>query len=122
GLRPVQLPLWTQPHAELGRCHLHRTRAAAAVDAPHLRSRSFDKRRRISRYSQTSVTRRPKPAYHSMYLGAPCRTPFSMKSKSSTRLSAATTTTNAEKAIPNVPDWWMNGIETPKKPSTKLAR
>ena len=55
-----------------------------------------DSRRRISRYSQTSVTSRPKRAYHSMYFGAPCSTPFSMKSKSSTRFSAAITTTTAE--------------------------
>ena len=57
-------------------------------------------RRRISRYSHTSVTSRPNAAYHSMYFGAPCSTPFSMKSKSSTRFSAAITTTKPEKAMP----------------------
>src|SRR4249919_1985400 len=57
-----------------------------------LRDCSFDISRRISRYSHTSVTSRLNAAYHSMYFGAPFATPSSMKEKSSTRFSAATTT------------------------------
>src|SRR3546814_15020728 len=51
-------------------------------------------------YSHTRVTTRPNAPNHSMYLGAPASAPDSMKSKSSTRLSAATTTTTALKPIP----------------------
>ncbi len=50
--------------------------------------RAFASRRRISRYSQISVTIRPNAPYHSMYFGAPMRTPVSIMSKSITRLSA----------------------------------
>ena len=73
-------------------------------------------------YSQTSVTIRPKAPYHSMYFGAPCSTPFSMKSKSRTRFSAAITITNRLKPMPTMPDSWINGILMPKKPSTMVAR
>src|SRR6185436_9082416 len=72
-------------------------------DAGHrqrLRDRSFDNRRRISRYSHTRVTSSPKAPYHSICLGAPWLTPCSMKSKSSTRLSEARTTTNTLNRIP----------------------
>src|SRR6202050_5117824 len=68
------------------------------------RLRSFESRRRISRYNQISVTINPNAAYHSIYFGAPAATPLSMKSKSSTRFSAAMTTTNPLKAIPIGPE------------------
>ncbi len=64
--------------------------ADGALFLPALRSRqrdcSFESRRRNSRYSHTRVTIRPKAPYHSMYFGAPCSTPVSMKSKSSTQV------------------------------------
>src|SRR5580658_3593137 len=65
-----------------------------------LRSRSLLSKRKISKYSQISVTINPNAAYHSIYFGAPAATPLSMKSKSNTRFNAATTTTNTLKAIP----------------------
>jgi hypothetical protein len=46
-----------------------------------------------SRYSHTSVTINANAQYHSMYRGAPCATPRSIKSKSSTRFNAAMHTT-----------------------------
>src|SRR6185312_11241473 len=42
---------------------------------PGQRLRTLLSRRRISRYSHTSVTMRPNAEYHSMYLGAPPATP-----------------------------------------------
>ena len=66
----------------------------------YLRLLIFDNNRRISRYSQIKVTIRPKAAYHSMYLGTPARAPFSMKSKSSTKFSAAMMTINTLTPIP----------------------
>ena len=68
------------------------------------RLRSLLSKRKISRYSQTSVTSRPKAPYHSMYFGAAWRTPFSMKSKSRTRFKAATITTTTENPIPSKPE------------------
>src|SRR5690348_18305331 len=61
--------------------------AGGAVSGPpppfaYLRLRAFARSRKISRYSQISVTIRPKAPYHSMYFGAPPFTPVSMKSKS----------------------------------------
>ena len=53
-----------------------------------------------------------------MYFGAPCSTPFSMKSKSSTRFSAAITTTKPEKAMPIRPLSWMKPI--PPKPNARM--
>src|SRR3546814_9693780 len=73
-------------------------------------------------YSHTSVTTRPNAPNHSMYLGAHASAPDSMKSKSSTRLSAATTTTTALKPIPSRQLSWMKPIEWPKTPITMLAR
>src|SRR5580658_2060559 len=79
-------------------------RSATAPHGGQSRLRNFESKRRISRYSQISVTISPKPAYHSMYFGAPAATPLSMKSKSSTRFSAAITTTKPLKAIPIGPE------------------
>ena len=45
-------------------------------------------------YSQMSVTIRPNAPIHSIYFGAPISAPFSMKSKSRTKFSAAMITTN----------------------------
>ena len=68
------------------------------------------------------VTRRPKAAYHSMYLGAEDRAPFSIKSKSMTRFKAAMVTTTRLKPMPMGPLSWMWGIWMPKKPRTMLTR
>ena len=83
---------------------------------------SFARRRRISRYSQIRVTIRLNAPNHSMYLGAPCSAPASMKSKSSTRFSAAMATTNRLKPIPKSPLLCMKPIDEPKKPIIKLMR
>jgi hypothetical protein len=64
---------------------------------------SFASNRKISRYSQTSVTIRAKAPYHSRYFGAPRSAACSMKSKSSTRLSAAIATTTTLKPTPTSP-------------------
>src|SRR5260221_6195536 len=64
------------------------------------RRREFASSRKISRYSQISVTINPNAPYHSMYFGAPIRTPVSIMSKSSTKFSAAITTTKAERDCP----------------------
>src|SRR5580658_6520902 len=69
--------------------------------------RRLPSKRKISTYSQTSVTTRPKAEYHSMYFGLRCATPLAMKSKSITRLSAARPTTNRLNAIPKAPPSWM---------------
>ena len=66
-------------------------------------SRNLASKRKNSRYSQNSVTTKPKAPYHSMYFGAPAATPFSMKSKSSTRFKAAIVTTNKLNAMPTQP-------------------
>ena len=66
-------------------------------------------------YSHTSVTIRPNAPYHSMYFGAPASTPDSMKSKSSTRFSAAITTTNRLKPMPTRPDSWISGMSLPNR-------
>src|SRR5581483_2185188 len=86
------------------------------------RSWSFARRRSSSRYSQTSVTRSAKAPYHSIYRGAPRAALRSMRSKSSTRLNAATPTTTTLNAIPTAPLEWMSGTCAPKSPPTKLAR
>ncbi|MNT28686.1 hypothetical protein D3C72_1643910 [compost metagenome] len=57
-----------------------------------------------------------------MYFGARAAAPFSMKSKSSTRFSAATTTTNRLNAMPIQPPWWIIGTLMLKKLSTNEAR
>src|SRR5260370_1425920 len=67
------------------------------------RRRAFASNRKISKYSQISVTISPNAPYHSMYLGAPMRTPVSIMSKSSTRFRAAIATTNRLKAIAHTP-------------------
>src|SRR6185436_10311337 len=72
-------------------------------DRDYRRLFSFASRRRNSMYSHTRVTITPKAPYHSIARGAPRAAPFSMKSKSSTRLSAATTTTNRLKPMPTSP-------------------
>ena len=59
--------------------------------------------RNISIYSQTRVTISEKAPYHSIYFGRPFSAPSSIKSKSSTRFSAAMPTTNKEKPIPKIP-------------------
>src|SRR3954465_1409437 len=74
---------------------------------------SFESKRRISKYNQTSVTSNPAAANHSIYRGAPAAAPFSIKSKSKTRFSAAIATTNKLNTIPIVPLWWMYGISRP---------
>src|SRR5581483_655229 len=63
--------------------------------------RTLLRSRRSSMYSHTSVTSRANAEYHSMYFGAPPATPRSMKSKSSTRLRAATPTMTSEMPIPS---------------------
>src|SRR5437660_684720 len=81
--------------------------------APHYRRlRDLASNRRISRYSQISVTIRPNAPYHSMYLGAPPATPVSMKSKSRIRFSAATTTMMPLTTRLAVLFPWRNGIAT----------
>src|SRR5580658_5130786 len=69
-----------------------------------------------------SVTIRPKPAYHSMYFGTPMWVAVSMKSKSSTRFSAAITTTKALKAMPIAPLPKIENVCTPKKPRMNVPR
>ncbi len=53
-----------------------------------------------------------------MYLGAPASTPDSMKSKSSTRFSAAITTTKALKAMPIQLASWMKPM--PSRPNNRM--
>ena len=77
----------------------------------------------ISKYSHIKVTIREKAPNHSMYLGAPCSAPISMKSKSSTKLRAAIATTNRLKPIPKSPLEWIKPIpEEPNKFITKLIK
>ncbi len=57
-----------------------------------------------------------------MYFGACAAAPVSMKSKSSTRFSAATATTNRLKAMPSRLASWITGTLMLKKLSTKEAR
>ena len=74
-------------------------------------------------YSQTSVTVKAKAAYHSIHLGAPEATPFSIKSKSRTRLRAAIPTTTRLKAMPIGPLPLMSGIAVWKNSwSTMLTK
>ena len=47
-----------------------------------------------------SVIIKPKAAYHSIYFGAPCSAPDSIKSKSKTRFIDAIPTTKTENKIP----------------------
>ena len=79
---------------------------------------------RISKYSQIKVTRRPNAPYHSIYFGAPFSEPSSIKSKSSTKLSAAIITTTMLKPI-------LSGealsiciipIDEPKNPIIKFTK
>ena len=73
-------------------------------------------------YSQISVTMRPKAAYHSMYLGAPTSAPFSMKSKSRTKLSEAMMTMKTLIPILRGEESWRNPMFTPNSPRTMLIR
>ena len=73
-------------------------------------------------YSQTNVTISEKAPYHSIYFGRPRSAPSSIKSKSSTRFSAAIQTTNKEKPIPNNPLEWIKPIPDPKNDMMKLTR
>src|SRR5438477_1306692 len=90
------------------------------------RRRSRESRRRISRYSQTSVTRRPNAPYHSMYFGARAATPRSTKSKSRRRLNAAITMTTRLTPMPRRPDPLIASFRyatwTPRRLRTKSAR
>src|SRR5690606_31307394 len=92
---------------------------AAALQS---RDCSLASRRRNSMYSHTRVTISPNAPYHSMYFGAPCSTPLSMKSKSSTRFSAAITITNRLKPMPTMPLSWIIGMSLPNIRSTMVAR
>ena len=72
-------------------------------------------------YSHTRVTISPNAPTHSMYFGAPCSAPFSMKSKSSTRFNAATMQMKTLMPMPIGPESCRNGMETPKKPRINEA-
>src|SRR5439155_15172081 len=92
-----------------GECHRdgNATQLSGVVDASpkrYRRLRNLEINRRISIYSQMSVTIRPNAPYHSMYFGAPRSAPDSMKSKSRTRFIAATPTTTRLNAIPIGPE------------------
>src|SRR5579864_1556940 len=76
---------------------------ARRAPADRYRLRSLESRRRISRYSQISVTITPKAPYHSMKRGAPAAAPAWMKLKSSARLKAATITTATLNRMPTGP-------------------
>ena len=54
--------------------------------------------------------------YHSRYFGAPRSAAVSIKSKSSTRFSAAMMTTTTLKPMPRGPAEWINGIGNPNIP------
>jgi hypothetical protein len=68
-----------------------------------------------------SVIIKPKAAYHSIYFGAPCSAPDSIKSKSKTRFIDAIPTTKTENKIPVRPLPNKDPIkEIPKKDRTRL--
>ena len=69
-----------------------------------------------------SVTINENAPNHSMYLGAPCSAPNSIKSKSSTKLSEAIATTNKLNPIPMIPFEWMNPIPDPNILMTMLTK
>ena len=54
-------------------------------------------------YNQINVIINPNAAYHSIYFGAPCSAPFSIKSKSSTRFNDAIPMTKSENRMPVIP-------------------
>jgi 3-polyprenyl-4-hydroxybenzoate decarboxylase len=72
---------------------------------------------RISKYNHTSVTIRPKAAYHSIYFGAPFSEASSIKSKSRTRFREAITTIKSViKMLVIEPSVGLkNGISNPNK-------
>ena len=85
---------------------------------------SLAKSLKISRYSQISVTKRPKAPYHSIYFGAPFSDPSSIKSKSKTKLRAAmmTTTILNPILIGDALSICMILIPDPKNPIIKLIK
>lgn len=56
---------------------------------------------------------REKAPNHSIYKGAPCSAPCSIKSKSKTKFKAAMATTKRLNPIPKRPLEWMNPIPEP---------
>ena len=61
-------------------------------------------------------------AYHSMYLGASEWAQCSMKSKSRSKLKAASPTTKRLKPIPGSDELKTSGMCTPKKPSKTVIK
>ena len=73
-------------------------------------------------YSQIRVTISPNAPYHSMYLGARICAPFSMKSKSRIRFSAATPMITRLITIPRVPPECRNPMFIPNRLDIQLSR
>ena len=78
----------------------------------------------ISKYNQIKVTINPNAPYHSMYLGAPFSAPSSIKSKSSTKLSAAIITTTMLKPMlrGEALSICIIPMEEPKNPIIKFTK